>query len=241
LTDVGYTILEMQQKSALLKGAMLDLHTAMADGAWSYSRKLASVLIRGVIGEGKESQETALDAGLSLISVIMASVEAVLASEYLVTIPSIAQDQIVSSAASLVRSSAKIAQFILASLDRIPYDRQATLSIQSHLVTSVVPVISRLQANQGSDPVILENCAALSVAIAGGFLRRINPEEMSVLAGDEVATLANSAIQGILRPDSNLPCRGYLYSVFSETVSLLSSDQAGLASIKGLLVRNILA
>jgi hypothetical protein len=224
----------MQQKAALLKGAMLDLHTSMAEGAWSYARKLSMVLARGTIGE-KESSEAILDAGQSLVSVMMSSVESVLSSEYLSTLPSVVQDQIVSAAGSLVRATAKISQLVLASLDRIPYDRQAILSIQSHLVTSIVPVIGRLQANQSADYVILENCAALSVAIASGFFRRVDSAELTVLSGDEVSALASGAIRGILRPDSNLPCRGYLYSVICEASYLMSQDPSSLSSLKSLL------
>ena len=244
LSDVGYTVYEMLQKSALLKGALLDLHLAVSEGAWSYARKLATVLIKGNLSEASSSDgNNAFDAGQSLISVIMSSVQPVLSTEYLAPLPEVVRDQVLYAASSLVQSAAKIAQLMLLALNRVPYDLQMVQNLQAHLITSLVPAIAQLLTNQCANHSILEKSAALAVSIVSGFLRRISssPSGAPLLAGDETSTLAVSASNALLRTDTSLQSRGFLYSLLCECMDLLGKPQEakGLAKVQSILNKDI--
>lgn len=236
LPEVGYTVYEMQAKAALIRGTMLDLHLAVTEGAWGYAKKLATLLVRGTLGDSKT--DGTLDAGQSLVAIMMSSVEPVLTLEYLSpNIPEI-KEQLVFSAGLLVRSCSKISQLMLATLDRVPYDRQAMVTLQSHLVTSIVPVIGRLMQNQSANNVILEQCSSLSAALAGGFFRKIDPKEQSsLLTGDELSLLAAAAIAGIVRNDSGLSSRGYLYSTCCDSMDILKGAEVD--ALKGLIRKDM--
>lgn len=219
-SDVGYTIFEMLQKSALLRGALLDAHLAFADGAWTYARKLATALIRGTLDAKGEDKSGGIDGGQSLLSLMMASVEVVLTADYLTVLPSPVAEHMMAAIASLLHSCSKISQLVLAALDRIPYDHQLVSLLLSQLVSSQVPVLSRFQANPCASEAVLESCAALGVSITGGFANSRLSLEGAQLAGDEASVLVASSIACILRPDSSIITRGYSYSAICNCLQL---------------------
>lgn len=251
-SDVGYTVYEMLQKSALLKGALLDLHMAVSEGAWSYARKLTTILIKGILSEkstnegqalGPSASSPAFEAGKSLIAVFISSVQAVLYTEYLSPLPEAVRGQVLYSAPCLVQAGIRISQLILAALDHVPYDRQVMQTLQAHLVTSVVPVMAQLLVNPCATHSILEKAASLAVSIVSGFLRRVSdaPSSTPLLAGDEVPTLAVAASNALLRSDTNLQSRGFLYSLLCECVDLLSKSQErkGLLKVQHILHKDL--
>ncbi len=240
LTDVGFTIFEMNQKAALFAGAAIDLHMAFSDGAWSYSRRLSKVLVTGSLepGEGeKDSTAAALDASDSLLSLHLAAVETVMSTDYLAPLPPLVQEQVVLSATALTRAISKVSQLMIMSLDRVPYDLQAMVKLQEHLITSLAPTIGRIAANQFAEDAIVEHCASLSLAICS-FFKRLSfsraeggSASPGAFAGDEVVSLVILSLNALIRSDSHMATRGYLYAILPEAIEVLRTDDGAMKAL----------
>jgi hypothetical protein len=228
LTDLGYTIFEFHQRAGLFNGAALDLHYAIAEGSWSYARKMLALFVKGPSSKDTGKAELT-NVASTLILQHLQSIESVLIDSFFASLSSAVQEAFFDALSSFIRSAVTLVSLILVALDRLTYDKELVKALQQHLLTSIVPYVCKLLNNSMINTSMLESCSSLMVSIAGYFVRCSASADStsafsSILAGDELIQMFKSLVQAISRPDSSLFSRSYNYSAIVDTLQILRKN-----------------
>lgn len=228
LHDYGFTVFETMQRAHLLKGALLDIHFAFQEGAWSYAKKAASLLTGNPqrtkkADSDKESDENNV-LGPLLIVKHFSIVDSLLSPDYAMGVHESCRALMEHAVIKLAQNASKLCQLLFFGLDRVPYDRLSIMEMQMRLASAIIPVVARLLSHPSTPAVIQESCSSLILSICA-FMRRNNSSNKGTsLVGDELSSMVSISLMGIIRPDSSLVSRGYLYSALTEIHQLMQAD-----------------
>lgn len=228
LHDYGFTVFETMQRAHLLKGALLDIHHAFQEGAWSYAKKAASTLTGNPqrtkkAASDKEEDDESHVLGPLLIVKHFAIVDSLLSPDYAMGVHESCRALMEHAVIKLAQNASKLCQLLFFGLDRIPYDRLSIMDMQMRLASAIIPVVARLLSHPSTPAVIQEACSSLILSICA-FMRRNNSNKGTSLVGDELSSMVSISLMGIIRPDSSLVSRGYLYSALTEIHQLMQAD-----------------